>query len=92
ETYHQMFSFWGSVAGNVALSCGAFGGVYLTGGMIRQDGVLDIFKTSPFVRSFQNKGRRFEYMHKIPIHVITAHETAFLGLKHILEKNIDRII
>ena len=92
ETYHQMFSFWGSVAGNVALSCGAFGGVYLTGGMIRQDGVLDIFKTSPFVRSFQNKGRRFEYMHKIPIHVFTAHDTAFLGLKHILEKYIDRIL
>jgi len=91
EAYHQMFSFWGTVAGNIALSCGAFGGVYLTGGMIRQDGVLDIFKTSSFVRSFQNKGRRFDYMHKIPIHVITAHETAFLGLKHILEKNIDRI-
>lgn len=92
EAYHQMFSFWGTVAGNIALSCGAFGGVYLTGGMIRQEGVLDIFKTSPFVSSFQNKGRHFDYMNKMPIHVITAHETAFLGLKHILEKNIDRAL
>ena len=86
EAYAQMFAFWGTVAGNIALMCGAFGGVYLTGGMIRQEGVLELFKKSPFMERLIEKGRRKAYMERIPVRVVTAHETAFLGLLYLSEE------
>lgn len=78
------FSFLGNVAGNLALSLGAFGGVYISGGIIRQPGVLELFLASDFRTAFEDKGARASYLKRIPIFAVITHDTAFLGLKHLM--------
>lgn len=75
----QMFcALLGSVAGNLALTLGARGGVYLGGGIVPRLG--DWFHRSPFRTRFEDKGRFAEYLGRIPVWVITARESpALLG-------------
>ena len=84
KTLDFYFSFLGNVAGNLALSLGAFGGVYISGGIIRQQGVLELFLGSKFRSSFEDKGARTDYLKRIPIYAVITHDTAFLGLKHLM--------
>ncbi|MBU6475641.1 MAG: glucokinase [Alphaproteobacteria bacterium] len=69
----------GTLAGNVALSLGAFGGVYIAGGIVTKLG--DWFKTSRFRESFMNKGRSRDYLARIPTFVITHPYPGFVGLQ-----------
>ena len=78
----------GSVAGNLALTLGAHGGVYIAGGIPVK--ILDYFKTSEFRARFEAKGRRREYMQSIPTYVITANNFAFLGLAAYGKSNLSR--
>ncbi len=73
--------FLGVAAGNLALSYGAFGGVYIAGGIVPQLG--DFFKTSRFRESFLAKGRFSEYLSRIPTYVITHPYPGLEGLKNI---------
>ena len=79
----QMFAFWGDVTGDLALMAGACGGVYLSGGVIQMDGVLDLFKKSEFLKRFENKGRYSKMMQSVPVKVIVKKDTVFRGLKSI---------
>lgn len=75
----QMFcSILGSVAGNLVLTLGAKGGVYIAGGIVPRLG--DYFLQSPFRRSFENKGRYKQYLSSVPAYVMTAKQPAFTGL------------
>ena len=60
--------FLGSVAGNLALTLGARGGVYLGGGMVARWGAW--FDQSPFRARFEAKGRFQPYLASIPCWVI----------------------
>jgi len=64
------FSFLGTLAGNLALSLGARGGVYIGGGIVPKMG-RRIFDTS-FRERFEAKGRFRAYMATIPIFVVNA--------------------
>ena len=67
----QMFcGFLGSVAGNLALTLGAQGGVYIGGGIVPRLGAW--FDTSPFRARFEAKGRFRDYLASIPTFVIDA--------------------
>lgn len=79
----QMFAFWGDVAGDLALVSGAYGGVYLSGGIIQTPGVLDLFNQSMFLERFENKGRYSKLMQTIPVKIIVKKDTVFRGLKNI---------
>lgn len=79
----QMFAFWGDVAGDLVLVTGAYGGIYLSGGIIQLDGVLDLFKQSKFLDRFENKGRYSKMMRTIPVKIIIKKDTVFRGLKNI---------
>jgi glucokinase len=68
----------GSVAGNLALTLGAFGGVYIGGGIVPRLG--DYFAHSDFRARFEAKGRYKEYLAPIPAYVIHAPSPAFYGL------------
>ena len=75
----DLFCHWlGSVAGNLALSYGAFGGVYIAGGIVPQMG--DAFATSRFRESFLAKGRYRDYLDRIATVVITHPQPGLLGL------------
>jgi glucokinase len=67
----------GSVAGNLALTLGARGGVFVGGGIVPKLG--DYFASSPFRARFENKGRFTQYLSEIPTHVISSKYPALTG-------------
>jgi glucokinase len=67
----------GTVAGNLALTLGAQGGVYLAGGILPRLGAR--FAASDFRERFEAKGRMRSYLSTIPCHVVTHKLPAFLG-------------
>lgn len=79
ETLDKMCRFLGSVAGNLALSIGAFGGVYIAGGIPAKLG--DFFFSSSFYEEFLSKGRFRDYLDKIPVYLIDHPYIAFTGLQ-----------
>ncbi|MBJ6612047.1 MAG: glucokinase [Candidatus Thiothrix moscowensis] len=67
----------GSLAGNLALTLGATGGVYIGGGIVPR--ILDYFSRSGFRQRFQDHGRFSVYLQDIPVYVITAPYPALTG-------------
>jgi glucokinase len=72
----------GGFAGNVALTYGARGGVYIAGGIAPR--LLDFLANSEFRRRFEQKGRFTAYLEAIPSHVIVHPAATFLGLTSLL--------
>jgi glucokinase len=73
----------GNVAGNLALTLGARGGVYIGGGIVPRLGTQ--FDALPFRARFEDKGRFRGYLEAIPCWVITADAPALLGAARALE-------
>lgn len=76
----------GTVAGSVALTLGATGGMYIGGGIVRRLGAL--FERSQFRARFEAKGRMAPYMGKIPTFLITEEYPAFLGVSALLDEHL----
>lgn len=72
----------GSMAGNLALTLGARGGVYIGGGIVPKLG--QTFLDSPFRARFEAKGRLGSYLETIPTFVVTHPLPAFLGCAALL--------
>lgn len=72
----------GTVAGNLAVTLGAQGGIYIGGGIVPRLGQR--FDRSPFRQRFEQKGRFVNYLSQVPTFVITAEYPAFLGVSTIL--------
>ncbi len=87
EAVQMMFGLLGTLAGNLALTVGALGGVYIAGGIVPRKGLLEMFKESAFRVRFEAKGRFTEYLSRIPTYVMTAEYPAFLGLSALIKKN-----
>jgi glucokinase len=68
----------GTVAGNLALTLGASGGVFLIGGILPR--FAGRFAASGFRARFEAKGRLAEYMRAIPTYLVTHDNPALLGL------------
>jgi glucokinase len=68
---------FGSVAGNLALTLGARGGVYIGGGIIPR--MLDFFRRSGFRERFENHGRLTPYLRAIPTYIIDTPYPALTG-------------
>ncbi|HUF71497.1 MAG TPA: glucokinase [Gammaproteobacteria bacterium] len=82
QTYDAFFALLGTVAGNLALTVGARGGVYIAGGVAPR--VVGLLERSAFRERFIAKGRYRAYLDAIPTLVITAERPAFVGLKALL--------
>ena len=72
----------GTVAGNLAITLGAQGGVYIGGGIVPRLGAR--FDQSCFRARFEQKGRFVSYLAQVPTFVITAEYPAFIGVSAIL--------
>jgi len=83
DTLKQVFCFLGTIAADVAVTVGAFGGVYIAGGIVPRH--LELFVGSGFRERFENKGRYRAYLAAIPTSVITRADPAFLGLARLAE-------
>jgi glucokinase len=74
----------GTMAGNLALTLGARGGVYIGGGIVPRLGQR--FAHSPFRVRFEAKGRFSEYLAAIPTYVVNHPLPAFLGCAEVLSR------
>ena len=88
ETVERFCGFLGSFAGNLALTLGAQGGVYIGGGIVPRLGAR--FAESVFRARFEAKGRFGSYLARIPTWVITAGPSAALrGASQALDDRLD---
>ena len=78
----------GTIAGNLALTVGALGGIYIAGGIVPKLG--DTFAQSNFRTRFEAKGRFSGFLTAIPTYVITHPEPAFLGAAMLVEQLRER--
>jgi glucokinase len=78
----------GTIAGNVAVTLGAQGGVYIGGGIVPRLG--ERFNRSCFRGRFEQKGRFVKYLTQVPTFVITAKYPAFLGVSAILAEKLGK--
>jgi glucokinase len=72
-------AFLGSFSGNVALTFGARGGVFVAGGIAPR--IVAFLGRSQFRQRFEDKGRLRPYLEAIPSNVIVHPGAAFMGLK-----------
>ncbi len=83
EALSMFCAMLGAAAGNLALTLGARGGVYIGGGIVgRLGGFLE---ASAFRTRFEDKGRFRDYLSPIPTRVITAETPALRGLAALLD-------
>jgi len=77
ETLHMFCRVLGSVAGNVALTAGTRGGVYITGGIV--PAMRDFFINSGFRQRFEDKGRFSDYLGTIPVRLVINETLGLVG-------------
>jgi glucokinase len=70
----------GAAAGDLALTFGARGGVFIAGGIVPKLGAA--FDAARFRDRFEAKGRFSDYLAEIPTYLITAEAPALVGLAH----------
>ena len=85
EALDVFFQLLGTVAGNLALTFAAFGGVYIGGGITPR--YVEQFRSSGFRQRFEDKGRYRAFLAGIPTLVITARQPALRGLAAFAEAN-----
>jgi glucokinase len=84
EAVSLMCAFLGTVAGNLALTLGARGGIYIGGGIVPRLG--QAFDSSPFRARFEAKGRFSSFVASLPVYVIESRRSpAFLGAASALD-------
>ena len=82
ESLDKMMGFLGTVAGDLAVTLGASGGIYIAGGIPAKLG--DYFFSSRFRSEFEAKGRFDSYLKPIPTYLITHPNIALAGLQSFL--------
>jgi len=84
EATEMFCAMLGTVAGNLALTLGARGGIYIAGGIVPKLG--DYFAQSPFRQRFEAKGRLSGYIAAIPTYVVTHPWVGLLGAAKLLDQ------
>jgi glucokinase len=79
----------GTIAGNLALTFGARGGVYIAGGIAPR--IADFIARSDFRARFERKGRFRPYLEAIPSSVIMHPAVTFIGLSAFANRAPDAI-
>ncbi|HVG21052.1 MAG TPA: glucokinase [Blastocatellia bacterium] len=83
----DMFAaIYGAVAGNIALTLKAVGGVYIGGGIAPK--ILEKLKDGTFVGAFMDKGRLSPLLATIPVRVILNDKTPLLGAARVAAESL----
>jgi len=82
EAFDMFCEMLGTIAGNLALTFGARGGVYIAGGIVPK--TKNTFAASRFRQRFEAKGRFRDYLAQTPTSIVMHPEPAFLGLMRVL--------
>ncbi len=86
QTLTLFCTLLGTVAGDLAITLGARGGVYIGGGIVPRLG--EFFARSPFRARFEDKGRTSAYLRDIPVWVIHSPHPALLGAATALQQHL----
>ena len=86
EAIEHFCTMLGTIAGNLGVTLGAVGGIYIGGGIVPRLG--ERFDRSGFRARFEEKGRFRSYLAAIPTYVITAEYPAFVGVSAILAERL----
>lgn len=78
RAFGHFCEFLGSVAGDLALTIGAFGGVYIAGGILPR--FKDAFAVSNFRARFESKGRFSKMLAGMPTWLILDENPGLIGL------------
>ncbi len=76
----------GRFGGDLALNIGAFGGVYIAGGVVPH--FLKFFLDSGFRVAFEDKGRFKNYLSTIPVYIITNPYCGLIGAGAYLRQDL----
>lgn len=90
EALDTFCKLMGRFGGNLALTNGTFGGVYIAGGIVPR--FIDYFVNSQFRQCFEDKGRFKEYLQKIPVYVITDTKAGLLGAGALLRQELGAVL
>jgi glucokinase len=85
EALKLFCKLYGSEAGNLALKCLPYGGIYLAGGIGAK--ILPVLQQGEFMRGFLAKGRCRPMMQTISVKVCTNPEVALLGALSYARRN-----
>jgi glucokinase len=80
RTIDTFMELLGSVAGDLAVTIGAKGGIYIGGGILPK--LSDRFIHSRFRQRFIEKGRFSTYLENIPTYLITRNYASLEGLRN----------
>ncbi|MCW5745696.1 MAG: glucokinase [Alphaproteobacteria bacterium] len=83
EALDTFCALLGGVAGDLALTFGARGGVYIAGGIVPR--IVDFLARSAFRAQFEAKGRFQGYLAALPVRVIVRRDAAFVGLAALVD-------
>lgn len=88
STLDVFFRVLGSASGNIALTVGARGGVYLTGGILPR--VKDLLLESDFNQAFCSKGVMSHYVETLNVDLVIHNEPALIGGASYVESKLVR--
>jgi glucokinase len=80
QTFVEIFAAY---AGNLALAFNPTGGIYLCGGLTVH--LADWFDPGAFLAAYTAKGRMRKVVQRIPVFMVTRHDTGLTGAKMIAE-------
>lgn len=67
----------GALAGDLALTVVATGGVYIAGGIAPR--LVDRLADGRFLAAFRDKGRKAAFLERVPVHVVVSPDVGLLG-------------
>jgi glucokinase len=81
QTVDLFCAMLGTVAGNLAMTLGATGGLFVTGGILPH--FTNRFVASGFRERFESKGRLSSYLRSIPSYLVVHPNPALVGLANL---------
>lgn len=86
KTLELFIDIYGSIAGDLALSCLPSGGVYIAGGIAPR--IISLLEEdNRFIKAFQNKPPMTHLLKQIPVHVITDTHVGLMGAAYLAAAN-----
>ena len=86
QTLETFCGFLGAMAGNMAVTLGATGGVYVSGGLLAQ--MSEFLLTSPFRRRFDERGAMTDLVRNVPVLVLLEQGSGVAGLARSLAQTV----
>jgi len=80
ETMDMFCGLLGSLCGDYVLAQGAYGGLYLCGGILPQ--MLPLLTQSTFHQRFMTKGSLKPQLYAVPVHIVVSGRAGLIGAAH----------